>query len=254
MSLSDHVAADSTSDLVHPKLTVMLLVEEGVLVDASLSSASKLFLKKLATDLRPHTEASVTENNEPDGGNANHDEPHTNGNGSLELTHANGGRREVIEVPLVFDSEFFDLLQSDVHNIEDLQKQEQTNLTNDVLSLKDDVAQASKPSRFSKNDLVRWREIFELYLDAGVFFANLEQDHGARTSAKALKQLQWFQEQVDKRSLAKAFKLAESRQAFSRFLEINASLLKNLQFQELNSLAVSKILKSASISTPLTHE
>lgn len=241
------LAADSDSALVHPKLTVMLHVEEGVLVDASLSDASKLFLKKLATDIRRPSAAPAVDIEPESTNGAAADEKHANGDEDVEvtLTRTNGTQREVLEVPLVFDSEFFDLLQSDVQNIEALQKQELINLTNDVISLKDEVAQASKPSRFSKNDLVRWREIFELYLDAGIFFANLEQDHGARTSSKALKQLQWFQEQVDKRSLAKAFKLAESRQAFSRFLEINASLLKNLQFQELNSLAVSKILKSA---------
>lgn len=151
---------------------------------------------------------------------------------------------ETIEVPLVFDSEFFDILQSDVNKIDALQAEEQKQLVSEVVELGKEVGAVSKPTRLSKNDLARWRQIFELYLDANVFFATNEQDHGARSSQKAVKQLQWFQTEVSKRGLAKHFKIQESQQAYSRFLQLNLSLLKNLQFQELNKLAVSKILKS----------
>ena len=151
---------------------------------------------------------------------------------------------ETIEVPLVFDAEFFDILQSDVNNLDDLQAQEEKKMTEEIVALGKEVAQVAKPTRFSKSDLARWRHIFELYLDAEIFFATHEQDHGARSSQVALKQLQWFQNQVETQRLSKDFKLAESRQAFTRFLNLNGTLLKNLQFQELNKLAVSKILKS----------
>lgn len=221
--------------MVHPKLTMLLHFQEGVAVDASLSSVSKTFFKKLVTDIHLH-----------DAGNKAHFSPATDANHATEMTSTTNseGQAEVVEIPLVFDTEFFDLLQSDVHKLEALQSRESKNLTNEVMQLKAEVGQVSKPSRFSKNDLVRWREIFELYLDAGVFFANFEQDHGARSSQRAFKQLKWFQDEVEKRNLATAFKLSESRQAFRRFLSLNGNILKNLQFQELNSLAVSKILKS----------
>lgn len=155
-----------------------------------------------------------------------------------------GAKHETIEVPLTFDGEFFDLLQNDVVNLDALQDQEQNKMLNEVEELGKEVAVVAKPSRFSKNDLARWREIFELYLDAEIFFATHEQDHGARSSSRALKQLQLFQGEIEKRKLNQKFKLRESQVAFDRFLQLNASLLKNLQFQELNRLAVSKILKS----------
>lgn len=151
---------------------------------------------------------------------------------------------ETIEVPLIFDSEFFDMLQKDVNELDVLQREEQSQLTSEITELSKSVSAVSRPSRFSKNDMARWRQIFEIYLDANVFFATQERDHGARNSQRAIKQLQWFQNEVEKRNLARDFKIRASQQAFSRFLQLNVSLLKNLQFQELNKLAVSKILKS----------
>lgn len=151
---------------------------------------------------------------------------------------------EKIEVPLVFDSVFFDMLLSDVSNLDALQATEQDHLQEEVKELGKQVSQVSRPSRFSKSDMDRWRRIFELYLDAEIFFATHEREHGARSSQKALKQLQWFQGEVNKQQLDSSFKLPESRTAFSKFLELNLNLLKHLQFQELNILAISKILKS----------
>lgn len=161
-----------------------------------------------------------------------------------EASHHDEERLERIEVPLVFDSVFFDMLLSDVSNLDALQTTEQNHLQEEVKELGKQVSQVSRPTRFSKSDMDRWRRIFELYLDAEIFFATHEREHGARSSQKALKQLQWFQGEVKKQELVSSFKLPESRTAFSKFLELNLDLLKHLQFQELNVLAISKILKS----------
>ncbi|KAM0427155.1 hypothetical protein ACHAPT_007582 [Fusarium lateritium] len=166
-------------------------------------------------------------------------------------TDTEDGTYEIIEVPLVFDAEFFDMLQSDVTNLDALQAEEEKNMTSEIVALGKEVEQVAKPKRFSKTDLARWRQIFELYLDAEIFFATHEQDHGSRTSQVALKQLQWFQNQVEKQGIATNFKLPESQAAYSRFINLNASLLKNLQFQELNRTAVAKILKKFDKRTAL---
>lgn len=108
----------------------------------------------------------------------------------------------------------------------------------------------STPSRFNKKDLEQWRALFELYLEAGIFFSTHEQDHGARNSVVALKQLQWFQNEVSQRRLVQSFKLPASRDALARFMEINLHLLQNLKFQEINHQAVTKILKSKEAPFP----
>ena len=154
-------------------------------------------------------------------------------------------RFQRVEVPLVFDAEFFDILQNDVNNLDALQQEEQETLRKEVATLGHEVAAVTKPSRYSKNDISRWRELFELYLDAQIFFSTHERDHGARKSDVALRQLMWFQNQVRDRKLVEHFKLPASRDAYTRFMELNATLLRNLKFQEINKTAIKKILKSS---------
>ncbi|KAF5588136.1 RING finger [Fusarium subglutinans] len=182
-------------------------------------------------------------------------EPTNNGlietSATSPATGATEGTYEIIEVPLTFDAEFFEMLQSDVSNLDALQMEEEKTMTSEIVALGKEVEQVVKPKRFSKTDLARWRQIFELYLDAEIFFATHEQDHGERSSQVALRQLQWFQDQVAKQNLVKDFKLPESTAAFNRFINLNASLLKNMQFQELNKTAVVKILKKFDKRTAL---
>ena len=84
----------------------------------------------------------------------------------------------------------------------------------------------------------------EIYLQAGIFFSTNELDHGTRNSTAALRQLQWFQSEVTKRKLVESCKLPASRQVLTRFVSINVTLLRNLNFQEINQKALAKILKS----------
>ncbi|PNH42797.1 hypothetical protein VD0004_g4598 [Verticillium dahliae] len=156
-----------------------------------------------------------------------------------------------LEVPLVFDGKFFDMLQSDVNGLDALQAREEVAMTKEIVALGQDVSQLTKPSRLSKSDLARWRTIFELYLEAQVFFSVYEQDHGTRDSHSASRQLQWFQGEVTKRNLVRQFKMSESREALVRFLRLNALLLKNIQFQEINRTAIHKILKKFDKRTSL---
>ncbi|TGO68636.1 hypothetical protein BOTNAR_0022g00450 [Botryotinia narcissicola] len=122
-----------------------------------------------------------------------------------------------VEVPLTFDAEFFGLLQGDVENLDALQDEEQR----------------------------------ALVAEAGIFFSDLEKDHGKRDSVAALKRLQWFQSEVVKRGILDTFKLSPSRKALNQFISINVTLLRNLQFQEINQKAIAKILKKFDKRTTL---
>lgn len=149
-----------------------------------------------------------------------------------------------VEVPLTFDAEFFGLLQSDVTALDTIQETEQQVLSNEIVALSTDIATITKPSKYTKSDLYRWRELFGIYLEASPFFSTRECDHGSRNSATATQKLQWFQSEVTKRGLVGHFKLPASRQALDRFIAINITLLQNLSFQEINQKAITKILKS----------
>ncbi|KAL6852840.1 hypothetical protein ACO1O0_007388 [Amphichorda felina] len=251
VALKYRLLSSADSNLVRPTLTVDVHLKDGIVVDASLTATTRRFFEKVATELATNRQKYVADTAGECSRDADHKE--TGNSGSLNAAQITIDRddHETIEVPLVFDNRFFEMLQSDVNNIDALQANEQRGMIEEIFALRDEIALVSKPSRFSKTDLALWRHIFELYLDADVFFATSEQDHGARSSQAALKQLQWFQGEVEKRHLARDFRLRESHVALARFLKLNASLLKNMQFQELNRLAVLKILKKFDKRTSL---
>ncbi|EHK23219.1 uncharacterized protein TRIVIDRAFT_148805 [Trichoderma virens Gv29-8] len=253
VALNYSLNPSSSSKLVRPKLTVNIHLHEGNIIDASLAPTTRHFFEKIASGFAPDSSESEGETKPVDISRAETSDEGTratpqtviNGNGAGHEKH------DIIEVPLVSDGVFFDILQSDLGGLDALQATERDQLKKEVKEIGKQVSQVSRPTRFSKSDLDHWRHIFELYLDAEVFFATHEQEHGARSSQKALQQLQWFQNQVQKQQLVASFKLAESRSAFSKFLELNLTLLKHLQFQELNMLAISKILKKFDKRTAL---
>ncbi|KAL2024832.1 hypothetical protein VTK56DRAFT_5653 [Thermocarpiscus australiensis] len=160
-----------------------------------------------------------------------------------------------VKIPLDSDKRFFGLLQSDVNELDTLQGEERQSMNNKIHDLGAEISEVAKPRkgliRLSKSDLYRWREIFELYLAAEVFFSTSEVSGGPRDGEKARKQLVWFQEEVSKRQLPQKFKIESSAVAYSHFLALNATLLQNLQFQELNQKAVTKIIKKFDKQTSL---
>ncbi|KAH6844908.1 SPX domain-containing protein [Chaetomium sp. MPI-CAGE-AT-0009] len=162
---------------------------------------------------------------------------------------------EWVKIPLNSDARFFGLLQTDVTQLDTLQAEERQSMNDKIKTLGTEIAQVAKPRKgvlnLSKSDLYRWREIFELYLAAQVFFSTYEVASGLRKSEKAQKQLVWFQEEVNKRQLPQKFKIESSATAYAQFLALNATLLQNLQFQELNQTAVTKIIKKFDKRTSL---
>ena len=149
-----------------------------------------------------------------------------------------------VEIPLSFGAKFFELLQGDLTTLDALHAGEQKTMTEEITELSKDITRLTAPSKFAKTDMYRWRALFDIYLQASVFFSTREQDHGSRSSAVATRQLEWFQSEVTRQGLVEAFKLPASRHALDRFITINITLLQNLKFQEINQKAIGKILKS----------
>lgn len=174
----------------------------------------------------------------------------SNGNGHV---NDSSDPDEWVKIPLDSDARFFSILQTDVEELDTLQEAERKAMNDQIHVLGSEIAEVARPRkglvRLSKSDLYRWREIFELYLAAEVFFSTTEAEGGLRKSEAARKQLVWFQEEVNKRQLPQKFKVEASAVAYNQFLALNATLLQNLRFQELNQTAVTKIIKSESRSS-----
>jgi E3 ubiquitin-protein ligase BAH len=232
-------------------------------VDASLSPDTREYLKALVgrrrkgVSRRPSTLSSDGSNSiigSVDGSTSIDDifrQTDTDESGRESVASANGSNSandaiRRVEIPLTFDAQFFGLLQGDVSTLDALQSREQKAMAEEITELSKAITRLTEPSKFAKTDMYRWRALFDIYLQAAIFFSTREQDHGSRNSAIAAQQLDWFQREVARQGILQAFKLPASRQALDRFIAINITLLQNLKFQEINQKAIGKILKSKS--------
>lgn len=162
-------------------------------------------------------------------------------------------RSRTIAITLHADSEFFNLLTKELSSIDKIEAGQKILLTTKVQNLGSKVLSVTRPSNpTSQSDLYAWREIFSLYRDAAVFFANTERHRGPRTAVQARERIGWFSEQLAHNPVTRKFKNKESNFLLREFLDINTTLLQTLLFQEMNSLATQKILKKFDKRTSLT--
>lgn len=236
-------ADESEDETFRPTLILYIHVKDGLAVNATLSPDTRKYLSQISArqNASPLPDLSL-----PEG----HFEDELSGFSELTVNEPKkaddqNGMIKRVEVPLTFDAEFFGLLQDDVHSLDTLQAEEQKSLEKEIAVLSKEVTSLANPSiKAKKSDIEIWREMFEIYLQAGVFFSTNEIGGGSRSAVQAAKQLTWFQTEVVKRNLLSSFKRPASKVAMDRFTAINIKLLMNLKFQEINQLAISKILKS----------
>lgn len=220
-----------------PKLVFLVNSNDGAPVDAALSPETREYLQNLTRNQR-RTSPRMTEiADEPvralssESYNVAQDRP-------SETYHK-------VEVPLQTDSEFFQMLRQELSSLGTLQAEERVQLTTGINTLARQIAKVANPLQSPKvSDLYAWRDIFDMYIECGVFFSTNEQDGGTRNSTVAQAQLQKFMNNLDMQESSKRLKRKESRIALAQFLRINLDLLCNLKFQEINQTAMAKILKS----------
>ena len=166
-----------------PTLTVDVRLKGKEIIDASLNPASRLFFEKIASELSPRRDSSANQEGYLGQVEQRHVLTEAEPESSASFVQDDDSRDyETVEVPLVFDSQFFEILHADVNSIDNLQEAEQRKMNQEITELGGELALVTKPSRFHKTDLEPWRYILELYVEAEVFFATREQTHGTRTS------------------------------------------------------------------------
>jgi len=147
----------------------------------------------------------------------------------IKVDHCRNPKHKVkiIEIPLKSDLEFFKVLNSELQNLHELQGQQKEVLGNEITQLGQEVGQVSAPlSVQSKSDIYPWREIFRIYLEAGVFFSPYEHDHGKRSAEKANERLEWCSQEI------KRLKLVNMSRRVLKQYELLANMLTGEEVQE----------------------
>lgn len=243
-----------------PKLIFSVNPSTGIPVDASLSSETATYLQNLAsrTPVKRNQKLEMSGANqtfksnglsaEVEGRTSGVAEPLNGVEYDISLPEPNQADNQKVEVPLRHDNEFFHILGLELSELRALQAREKSVLTKEICRLGQDIGKlAAPPERFAKTDMYAWREVLSLYTDSRIFFSTNERDNFRRDSSTAQKQLQFFSSKARELKIAGSFYRKESHAVLERFLYINLTLLRNLKFQELNSKAMTKILKSESL-------
>lgn len=161
------------------------------------------------------------------------------------------------QIPLSTVTSFFDALDPKLAQLDAIQQIEAHRLEGSIVKLGQAIQELTEPKAVNatkykaRADVDTWRDLFALYLDSTVFFSSHEQDHGVRNYSKAKQNLQLFSDRLVQQGLVKRLKRPESRLAFERFVSINMDILRVMRFQEINAMAVRKILKKFDKRTAL---
>ncbi|KAL8998034.1 MAG: hypothetical protein Q9188_006182, partial [Gyalolechia gomerana] len=237
--------ADS-NDGLQPELRFVVEIHGGELVGAALSPSTKETLQRLVGWTHEDARGICSEQSQASQSLGQKSEqrrrgsPDYLGSGSLHKS-----KLIRVEVPLKNKDEFFQILQYGLSGLNTLHDLEKTTLLSDIGDLGQLVSRVAVPSRtLQRTDLYAWRAIFELYLNCNVFFTMSENQSFNRTPKDVQTQLQLFSSRLDDLQKTNRFRRKDSNVALQRFLLVNANLLRNLKFQELNGRAAGKILKS----------
>lgn len=167
----------------------------------------------------------------------------------------NSSKRSEMLIMLKSDSQFFQMLNGELENLDKLKQDEESKLIVEVKAISESIQQLANPAKgpLRKSDLYKWRELFKIYLDSEVYFKYNETSVSAseRDGEQVKRNLNEFISRVEKTSLTDQFKNKKSMAAFNQFLKMNFHLLKVLQFQSINSTAFRKILKKFDKQTSL---
>ncbi|KAL8719864.1 MAG: hypothetical protein Q9225_003189 [Loekoesia sp. 1 TL-2023] len=239
-----------------PRLRFVVEIDGGELVGASLSPSTKETLQSLVgkgcaeTREKDPKQIRTQHLSESRGQKPEHCQREDMGVPSSDSAkHSN---LVSIEVPLKNYDEFFQILRYGLSGLNTLHDQEKTALAQDIGGLGQLISQVAAPSRrIQQTDLYEWRAIFGLYLDCNVFFSTSENESFNRSPAEVQNQLGLFSSRLDDLQKTNRFRRKDSNVALQRFLLINANLLRNLKFQQLNVRAAEKILKKFDKRTSL---
>jgi E3 ubiquitin-protein ligase BAH len=249
--------ASHTRKAFHPKLLFYVNEATGEVTSAKLDEDTKRKLQMLAvetgmSDMRVFDDSGSSlksdESVDPSLKPVESVDPTNPITTSATSAPRNRPGYRTVEVPITFDTEFFTRLTTEVTGLEKLQEREQKKMNVQITELGKQVAKLTDPDRRANRKMLTvWRQVFQVYVEEGIFFGTTEADHEAHGSEKAMHRLAGFQLKIAEAGLVEKLKKKDSLAALNSFFQINREILQGLRFGEYNHTAMVKILKSMSL-------
>ena len=226
-----------------PKLTIAVDPQDGSPVDAWLSPQTRRYLHDLACRQQVERRQSNKTLDELFTGESLKEDVYNKPENNVD-------KLETVELPLTSYGGFFPILGRQVQDLDQLHKSEQRKLRNQIVQLGHglNALSGTSPGK-SRKEVYAWREIFRLYIESQIFFSTNEQDAGSRDADQASTQLELFTKALQQKKSLKLGK--DGQKALVVFMGLNVELLKFLKYQEINRMAMSKIIKKIMKKTAL---
>lgn len=155
-----------------------------------------------------------------------------------------------ITISLVEDTKFFQILYEEIEGLREFKEAEEKEITDKVEDIASNVATVTVPN-MKKNDLYVWREIFQKYIEAEIFFSTVERNAGRIDINVSKERFFKFMNLINTSGILAKFKRSSSILAFDEFKKVNFEMLKFSNYENFNNLAVRKILKKFDKQTQL---
>lgn len=244
----DVTSKSASRKTFHPKLLFYVHETTGEVLSAKLDNETKRKLQILAVETGLNNLRIVEDAESQHSTETSDDTSNPDRRSSAQIK---AGYRTV-EIPLTSDTEFFTRLSSEVSGLEKLQEREEKRMHSQIEDLGKQIAKMTDPDRrANKKTLVAWRQVFQMYVEEGIFFGNTEIDHKSHDSDKAMQRLAEFSNKVAQAGLVDKLMKKDNHQALNMFMHINREILQSLRFGEINHAAVVKILKKFDKRTAL---
>lgn len=155
-----------------------------------------------------------------------------------------------VSISLEEDTKFFQILYEEIEGLKEFKEKEEKQITTKVEVIASDIANVTIPN-MKKNDMYVWREIFQKYIEAEVFFSTVESNAGRIDINLSKERYFKFINMINTSGILDKFHKSNSLAAFNEFKKVNFEMLKFSNYENFNNLAVKKILKKFDKQTQL---
>lgn len=158
-----------------------------------------------------------------------------------------------LKISLLEDTKFFQILYEEVEGLNKFKTEKEAEITSEVEIIASEVSHVTIP-KMKKTDLYVWREIFQYYIESEIFFSTIEKKAGSVDINLSKERFLKFLKLIDNSKVINKFHQKESIIAFQEFKNLNFQIMKISNYQNFNTMAVTKILKKFDKQTQLTSK
>jgi len=163
--------ASSSRKAFHPKLLFYVNETSGEVLSAQLDDETRRKLQMLAVETGMSDMRVLDDSDSPLQSVDSVDPSNSITTTPKNVSRNNRPGYRTVEVPITSDTEFFTRLTSEVTGLEKLQEREQKRMNVQIEALGKQVAKLTNPDRrANRKMLTAWRQIFQIYVEEGIFF------------------------------------------------------------------------------------